>query len=120
MVRIPASPSYTSLNLAAAVQLVCYELRLASGQGEYAPPEIYPATAEQIERFYRHLEDTLTEIGFLRDKQSTKLMQKLRRLYARARLEHEEVNILRGILTVTTEYNAQQKLGDQNEKILSE
>lgn len=120
MVRIPASPSYTSLNLAAAVQLICYELRLAAGQGEYAPLEIHPATAEQIERFFRHLEDTLTEIGFLRDKQSTKLMQKLRRLYARARLEHEEVNILRGILTVTTGYNAQQKLYNQNEKILSE
>ena len=120
MVRIPASPSYTSLNLAAAVQLICYELRLAAGQGEYAPPEINPASAEQIERFFRHLEDTLTEIGFLRDKQSTKLMQKLRRLYARARLEQEEVNILRGILTVTAEYNMQQKLDDQNEKILSE
>jgi tRNA/rRNA methyltransferase len=120
MVRIPTSPSYPSLNLAAAVQLICYELRLASGQGEYTPPEIFPASAEQVERFFRHLEDTLTEIGFLQDKQSTKLMQKLRRLYSRARLEHEEINILRGILTVTTEYNARKKLDDQPEKILSE
>lgn len=120
MVRIPASLVYTSLNLAAAVQLICYELRLASEQEEYALPEIYPAPAEQVERFFRHLEDTLTEIGFLKAKQSTKLMQKLRRLYARSRLEQEEINILRGILTVTTEFNAQQRLVDSNEMILKE
>ncbi|CAH1204693.1 tRNA Cm32/Um32 methyltransferase [Candidatus Nitrotoga sp. BS] len=117
MVRIPVSPSYTSLNLAAAVQLICYELRLATEQEEYAPPELSPAPAEQVERYFRHLEDTLIEIGFLREKQSTKLMQKLRRLYARARLEHEEVNILRGILTVTTEYHTQQKLDHQKKKL---
>lgn len=120
MVRIPVSPSYTSLNLAAAVQLICYELYLAAGQETYALPEVCPAPAEQVERFFQHMEDTLTEIGFLRAQQSTKLMQKLRRLYARARLEQEEINILRGILTVTTEFNARHGLAESKEMILEE
>ena len=109
MVRIPVSPAYTSLNLAAAVQLVSYELRLAAGQGECGAPELSPASAEHVEGFFRQLEETLTEIEFLSGKHSTKLMLKLRRLYARARLESEEVNILRGILTLTTSYHGQLK-----------
>jgi len=114
MVCIPANPEYSSLNLAAAVQLMGYELRLAAVKGAVEPgkraaPELVPAPAEQVERYFKHLEETLTEIGFLRDKQSTKLMYKLRRLYARARLEQEEVNILRGILTLTMQYHAKLK-----------
>ncbi len=66
------------------------------------------------------MEDTLTEIGFLREQQSTKLMQKIRRLYARARLEQEEINILRGILTVTTDFNARHVVVESNEMILKE
>jgi tRNA C32,U32 (ribose-2'-O)-methylase TrmJ len=53
-----------------------------------------------------HLEQTLGEIGFLQTKHTTKLMHKLRRLYARARPEQEEINILRGILSASTEYHA--------------
>ncbi len=109
MVRIPVSPSYTSLNLAAAVQLISYELRLAAGLGEYAKPSLNPAPAEQVERFFIHLEQALNEIEFLHSKQPTKLMHKLRRLYARARLEQEEINILRGILTLSTEYHGKLK-----------
>ena len=104
LVRIPANPDYTSLNLAAAVQLLSYEMRLAADLGDCGAPELQPAPAEQIERFFQHLETTLLEIGFLHGKHPTKLMHKLRRLYARARLEQEEINILRGILTVTQEY----------------
>jgi tRNA/rRNA methyltransferase len=109
MVRIPVSPSYTSLNLAAAVQLVSYELRLAAGLGECVPPSLSPAPAEQVERFFVHLEQALHDIEFLHSKHSTKLMQKLRRLYSRARLEQEEINILRGILTLSTEYHGKLK-----------
>jgi TrmH family RNA methyltransferase len=109
MVRIPVNPDYTSLNLAAAVQLVCYELRLASGQGNCGAPEVTPAPAEHVEGFFRQLETTLTEIEFLNGKHPTKLMLKLRRLYARARLEPEEINILRGILTLTTQYHGKLK-----------
>lgn len=113
MVCIPANPAYSSLNLAAAVQLISYELRLAANLDAAslgaAVPEIFPAPAEQMASYFKHLEETLAEIGFLRDKQSTKLMYKLRRLYARARLQQEEVNILRGILTLTTKYHAKLK-----------
>jgi tRNA/rRNA methyltransferase len=112
MVRIPVNPAYTSLNLAAAVQLVCYELRLAAGAGESGAPELSPASAEHLEGFFRQLETTLTEIEFLSNKQPTKLMQKLRRLYARARLEEEEINMLRGILTLTTTYHGKKCRGE--------
>jgi len=109
MVRIPVNPDYTSLNLAAAVQLISYELRLAAGQGDCGAPEVTPASAEHVEGFFRQLEETLTEIEFLNGKHPTKLMHKLRRLYARARLEPEEINILRGILTLTTQYHGKLK-----------
>jgi len=109
MIRIPVSPSYTSLNLAAAVQLISYELRMAAGLGEYVPPLVTPAPAEQVEGFFLHLEKALNEIEFLHSKQPTKLMHKLRRLYSRARLEQEEINILRGILTLSTEYHGKLK-----------
>ena len=106
MVKIPANPEYSSLNLASAVQLICYELRLAAGLGEITPPDLLPAPAEQVEKFFVHLEQTLSEIGFLHTPHSTKLLYKLRRLYSRARLEQEEINILRGILAASTEYHA--------------
>ena len=109
MVTIPANPEYSSLNLAAAVQLVCYELRLAAGLGDVPVPELVPAPAEQLERYFVHLEETLDEIGFLRTQQTPKLMFKLRRLYSRARLEQEEISLLRGILTLTSEYRTKLK-----------
>lgn len=109
MVRIPVNPDFTSLNIAASVQLVSYELRLAAGQGDCGAPEVTPAPAEHVEGFFRQLEEALIEIGFLNSKHPTKLLHKLRRLYARARLEPEEINILRGILTLTTHYHGQLK-----------
>lgn len=109
MVRIPVSPEYTSLNLAAAVQLVSYELRLASEQGDCGAPQLNPASAEHVEAYFQQLEKTLVEIEFINTKHPTKLMHKLRRLYSRARLEQEEINILRGILTLTTQYHGQLK-----------
>jgi tRNA/rRNA methyltransferase len=107
LVRIPANPDYSSLNLAAAVQVACYELSVAlqyAGLNE-RQVEIEPARHEEVERLFVHFEQALTEIGFFKTKNSNKLMQKLRRLYARARLEQEEVNILRGILSAATEYH---------------
>lgn len=109
MVRIPVNPEFSSLNLAAAVQLLSYELRLAAGQGDCGAPEVTPAPAEHVEGFFRQLEETLVEIEFLNGKHPTKLMHKLRRLYARARLEPEEINILRGILTLSTQYHGKLK-----------
>ncbi len=109
LVNIPANPDFSSLNLAAAVQVMAYELSVAAQS--YAPntKEILPAPHEQLEGLYAHLERTLFEIGFFTTQNPARLMQRLRRLYARARLEQEEINILRGILAVTTEYNARLK-----------
>lgn len=105
LVHIPANPEYSSLNLAAAVQLMAYELRLAAlGEEDYQTPHpnpyrrIKPATHDEIEGFYGHLEATLVEIGFLDPQQPRRLMSRLRRLFARAGLQQEEVNILRGML----------------------
>ena len=103
-VFIPANPDYTSLNLGAAVQLLCYELRLAAFDGR--PPVVTravpfaspPATHDDIERFYAHLESVMVRTGFHDPQQPKRLMSKLRRLYGRAALERDEINILRGIL----------------------
>lgn len=105
LAMIPADPEFSSLNLAAAVQVMCYELRMAllGGHVEMESPEQPLASNEDLEMLYRHMEETLIQIGFLNPVAPGRLMQRLRRLYARARPEKEEVNILRGILRHTTE-----------------
>jgi len=105
-VNIPAHPDFSSLNIAAAVQVIAYELAVAAQDFIPAAQEIEPATHERVEGLYAHLEKTLFEIGFFTTQNPARLMQRLRRLYSRTRLEDEEINILRGMLTVTTEYNA--------------
>jgi tRNA/rRNA methyltransferase len=114
-VNIPANPEFSSLNIAAAVQVMAYELSVAAQSFTPAVPEIVPAAHERVEGLYAHLEKTLFEIGFFTTQNPARLMQRLRRLYSRTRLEDEEVNILRGILTVTTEYNARLKARYQKE-----
>ena len=108
-VNIPANPAFSSLNIAAAVQVMAYELGVAAQN--YAPVvlQIEPASHERVEGLYAHLEKTLFEIGFFTTQNPARLMQRLRRLYSRTRLEDEEINILRGMLTVATEYNARLK-----------
>jgi TrmH family RNA methyltransferase len=100
LLHVPVNPAYGSLNIAAAVQIVAYEIRMATlGKGaarDYAPER--PATAEQMEGLYGHLEQTLVAIGFLDPTNPRYLMRRLRRLFNRAHLGQEEVNILRGIL----------------------
>lgn len=112
LAMIPANAEYSSLNLAMAVQLVCYELRMtaindALGGNIHAPAgdaEKTPlATNDDLERFYVHLEQTLLHIGYLNPNAPKKLFERMRRLYSRARLEKEEVNLLRGVLTLTQE-----------------
>ena len=116
LVRIPANPEYSSLNLAAAVQVACYELSVAIQYAglNWRDVEVLPARHEEVEGFFRHLEEVLTQIGFFNTKHPNKLMQKLRRLYARARLEQEEVNMLRGILSATTGYHSRPKRENEN------
>ena len=116
LVRIPANPAYSSLNLAAAVQVVGYELSVAMQYAglNWRDVKVEPAQHEEVEGFFRHLEDVLEKIGFFKSKHPNKLIQKLRRLYARARLEQEEVNILRGILSATTEYSARSERANRS------
>lgn len=108
-VNIPSHPDFSSLNIAAAVQVVAYELAVAAQSYLPAVQAIEPATHERVEGLYEHLERTLFEIGFFTTQNPARLMQRLRRLYSRTRLEDEEINILRGMLTVATEYNARLK-----------
>jgi len=96
---IPANPDFTSLNLAAAVQIAAYEIYVAAtGGAVWTAPVFEPATSHEIEELFRHGERTLIALNFLYPKQPRRLLQRLRRLFSRARLEKEEVNILRGIL----------------------
>lgn len=103
LVHIPANPEYSSLNLAAAIQILAYETRLAvlaqQGQAEVHVPNDHPlATAEELEGFYAHLEKTLLQIGFYDPANPRQLMRRLRRLFNRTQVDKMEMNILRGIL----------------------
>jgi tRNA/rRNA methyltransferase len=96
---IPANPEYASLNLAAAVQVACYELATAAAVFSPPPePERTPATVEEVEAFYAHLERAMIASGFLDPGMPKRLMERMRRLFARAGLEREEVKFLRGML----------------------
>ena len=102
-VAIPANPEYSSLNLAMAVQTLCYEVRMhwllqQEQAGDSGMAVEYPSV-EQLEGFYQHLEQTLLKTGFITDDHPGQVMNKLRRLFNRARPEAVELNILRGILT---------------------
>ncbi len=98
-VMIPTNPDYSSLNLGAAVQLMCYELRLAVAAPGAAPASELPlATGEEVEGLYAHLERCALASGFLDPSQPKRLMLRFRRLFARTALEREEVSILRGLL----------------------
>ncbi|MCG2579499.1 MAG: tRNA (cytosine(32)/uridine(32)-2'-O)-methyltransferase TrmJ [Marinobacter sp.] len=114
-IHIPSNPEYSSLNLAMAVQVVCYELRmnylrgLEGGEGSpylkamTAPGDagwdVPPAPVNDVEGFFSHLEQVLVDIDFHRRENPRQLMTRLRRLFQRARLDQMEINILRGILT---------------------
>jgi tRNA (cytidine32/uridine32-2'-O)-methyltransferase len=100
-VEIPANPHYSSLNLAAAVQVMCYELRQVA-LGEYVTQSVAEeelATMAELEGFYSHLEQVLYATEFLKPEQPGLIMRRLRRLFNRTCLDKTEVNILRGILT---------------------
>lgn len=100
LVHIPSNPGYSSLNVAAAVQIVAYEAMMAAGgrPAEAQAPDDRPATADELEGLYGHFERALVQIGFLDPGNPRQLIRRLRRLFNRAHLEQTEVNILRGIL----------------------
>lgn len=102
LVHIMGNTKYQSLNVAAAVQVVSYEVFMANQQ---SPLTINikptPVSVEEMSRFYTHLQETLLQIGFLNPDQPKLLMRKLKRLFNRAQPDQAEMNILRGILTET-------------------
>lgn len=101
LLTIPTDPAFSSLNLAMAVQVITYELRLAGRGGAPAvpEPEAPAATSEEMELFYAHLEQVLLETRFLDPDNPRHLMRRLRRLFVRAAPDKNEINILRGILS---------------------
>ena len=125
LVYIPSNPDYSSLNIAAAAQVICYELLTAAlekqGDTRMIPPvkasepagETAYAGADEMEGFYRHLEQVLTTIEFLSPDHPGKLLRRLRRLFNRARLSQVELNIMRGILTAVMGALERQSSGSQ-------
>ena len=126
MIRIPTNPEFASLNIASAVQIICYEIskqylarETGRGDGLKSVPEgsgersgalgtdfnlspegaETPATTREMEYLYEHIEQTLIDIGYLDPEKPRRLMRRIRRLFNRARLDSNEYNILRGILT---------------------
>lgn len=104
-VAIAANPEYSSLNLAMAVQVIAYEVRMAwlatQEKGETTDQkeeEVAYPLVDDLERFYGHLEQTLLSTGFIRAGHPGQVMNKLRRMFTRARPESQELNILRGML----------------------
>ena len=99
LLNIPANPAYPSLNLAMAVQIVGYELRMAVAGAAIAATENEPAPAAELERFYEHLEQVMVMTEFLNPQNPRHLMRRLRLLFNRTTPDQNEVNILRGLLT---------------------
>jgi tRNA (cytidine32/uridine32-2'-O)-methyltransferase len=103
MVCIPTNPDFSSLNLASAVQVLCYEIysrQLDSLQvGKMPEAQDLPALSAEVEGYFEHLQNVLETNGFLDPEQPGLIMQRLRRLYLRSELTRNEINILRGMLT---------------------
>lgn len=131
-IHIPTNPDYSSLNVAMAVQVMCYEIRMEYLRGlensdsnpqlkainspEDPGWDVPPATVSELEGFFGHLEDTLAGIDFHRRDNPRQLMTRLRRLYQRARPDQMEVNILRGILSAVQKSASTSSAGDGSGK----
>ena len=104
-VSIPTSELYHSLNLAAAVQVVVYDVYMAQLQNQHFEPKVAKvATSEELDSFYQHLWDTLIDIEFIKIKNPKLALPRLKRLFNRASLEKSEVNLLRGVLTAAQKH----------------
>lgn len=111
LVKIPTNPNFSSLNVAAAVQVLCYEMRrlwlqssaASMAQAEPLDPAFAPATAEDMERFYAHLFEMLEGIGYYQPDKPKRLVRRLHRLFNRAALEQAEVKLLRGMMKAIQE-----------------
>ncbi|KEF32582.1 MAG: tRNA (cytosine(32)/uridine(32)-2'-O)-methyltransferase TrmJ [Gammaproteobacteria bacterium] len=130
-IHIPSNPDYSSLNLAMAVQVMCYELRMHHLRGleggeesPYLKPmtkpgdegwDVPPAPVSDVEGFFGHLEQVLVDVNFHRRENPRQLMIRLRRLFQRARLDQMEINILRGVLTAVQKAVGATGMGSKSE-----
>lgn len=113
LMHIPTNPEYSSLNIAAAVQVVAYEVLVAMmDKTAQEPPSVAEvsqmedlASADELERFYIHLQQTLEEIDFLDPDNPRHLMRRLKRMFNRTALDNNEMNIMRGILSAAQKAN---------------
>jgi tRNA (cytidine32/uridine32-2'-O)-methyltransferase len=109
-VHIPANPEYSALNLATAVQVLCYEYRMSALAAEQGGPVHFddwdqpPAETKALESYYEHLQTTLEKLTFLEPGNPRQTMTRLRRLYNRVRLDDMELSIMRGMLTSINNY----------------
>lgn len=108
-VNIPASPEYSSLNVAMAIQVLAYEIRMAHLSGTLPTDtmegwDVPYASADDIERLFVHMEEALLEMEFLKTSAPKQAMARLRRLFQRTRLDQMEVNILRGMFTIAQQW----------------
>jgi len=109
MVNIPTNPDFSSLNVASAIQVLCYEIfKMCGNQTEARQSKIQESTAtsQELEGYFLHLQQVMTTTQFLDTENPGLLMQKLRRLYHRFELSKSEVNILRGILSSVEKYKS--------------
>jgi TrmH family RNA methyltransferase len=99
LVNIPANPEYESLNLAQAVQILAYELRMASTAERPAAKRLVPlATLDELDLLNAHFDRALTQVGFTDRAGGPHLVKRLARIFNRAELDQHETNILRGFL----------------------
>lgn len=119
-VHIPTNPDFSSLNIAAAVQVLCYEMRIAALETETSSEKVGQwgvewdyelAPHDDMERFFDHLKQSLVDIGFLDPNTPKQLMTRLRRMFQRTALDKMEVSMMRGILAAV-----QRKAKVANEK----
>jgi len=111
-VSIDANPDYPSLNLAAAVQIMCYESRLAASTVSVKGGAL-PAPVEDLERFFEHLERVMIEVEFLNPQQPGHILRRLRRVFVKAQPDKQDVNILRGVLSAVQRVLKGQSVADQ-------
>ncbi|MCB1850214.1 MAG: RNA methyltransferase [Gammaproteobacteria bacterium] len=114
LVHIPANPEFSSLNLSQAVQILGYELHLTDTAQRQTTREVLPqrgepVSAEVMESFFAHLEQTMEELSFSTPGQSQKLRRRLRRFFLRARPDRDEINILRGILSAAQDSKSKRR-----------
>ncbi len=116
ILQIPTNPDFSSLNVASAIQILCYEFiqGLQCLDTEKTDREkVQLATADEMEYFYDHLQQSMIDVNFLNPEQPRKLMRRLKSLFNRAHLDENEVSILRGFLAAVQETATE---GKKNER----